>query len=385
MPTKKLTALSIPTLAPGEWYDAVLPGLILRVGKKRRTWQFRYHAGGSYHRKPLGHFPAMELARCPRGARRKLIGRAERGAPTEASAPHPRSSDALTLGALFDRYEAMRTREGQRTKSLPKAMRSLRRNLKPCLSLPADQFSKADLRAARDAMIEADNVIAANRMLGYLGPVLRWAAEEDLIPVNFVAGHPPRAGGKAQPRADQKGNQGDLEGLRRSRQREAAKNFGRMVRFLLVTAQRRDEAASLRFGHILDGTWRQANNKSDRPQSLTLPPLAKSLVGQGGARDYVFAGPQRQAGRLLETESASSTRRPASRTGGCTICAAPRPPTCRSWASATRWCSRSSITRVPGVGGVYLRSELEKQKAEALAKWAVALTKIVGLVAERRA
>ena len=33
---------------------------------------------------------------------------------------------------------------------------------------------------------------------------------------------------------------------------------------------------------------------------------------------------------------------------------------------------------VPGVGGVYLRSELEKQKAEALATWAAALTKIVG-------
>ena len=28
---------------------------------------------------------------------------------------------------------------------------------------------------------------------------------------------------------------------------------------------------------------------------------------------------------------------------------------------------------VPGVGGVYLRSELEKQKAEALAAWAAAL------------
>ena len=32
---------------------------------------------------------------------------------------------------------------------------------------------------------------------------------------------------------------------------------------------------------------------------------------------------------------------------------------------------------VPGVGGVYLRSELEKQKAEALAMWATALEQIV--------
>src|SRR6478672_1068142 len=86
MPTKKLTAVSIPHLVEGEWYDAVLPGLILRVGVKRRTWQFRYHAGGSYHRKPLGHFPAMELGEA-RAAARKLLGRADMGVPVEASAP----------------------------------------------------------------------------------------------------------------------------------------------------------------------------------------------------------------------------------------------------------------------------------------------------------
>jgi integrase len=33
---------------------------------------------------------------------------------------------------------------------------------------------------------------------------------------------------------------------------------------------------------------------------------------------------------------------------------------------------------VPGVGGVYLRAEHEKEKAAALEKWATALTRIVG-------
>ena len=73
-----------------------------------------------------------------------------------------------------------------------------------------------------------------------------------------------------------------------------AKNYGRMVRFLLLTAQRRDEAASLRHGHILDGVWRQTENKASRPHSLPLPPLALTLVGQGDARDFVFAGQRRQ-------------------------------------------------------------------------------------------
>ena len=90
MPTKKLTAAAVPRLPEGEWWDAILPGLILRVGKKRRSWSVRYHAGGSYPRTPLGHFPAVELADA-RDAARRLIERADRGVPVEVSAPHPRA------------------------------------------------------------------------------------------------------------------------------------------------------------------------------------------------------------------------------------------------------------------------------------------------------
>ena len=84
--------------------------------------------------------------------------------------------------------------------------------------------------------------------------------------------------------------------------REAAKNFGRMVRFLLVTAQRRDEAASLRYGHILDGTWRQTTNKSDRPHTLVLPPLALVAGRAGRCAGLRVRGTERQAVRIFETE-----------------------------------------------------------------------------------
>jgi integrase len=62
------------------------------------------------------------------------------------------------------------------------------------------------------------------------------------------------------------------------------------VRFLLLTAQRRGEAASLKFGDINDGRWKQTENKSSRPYSLPLPSLALSLIRRGEPRDYVFAG-----------------------------------------------------------------------------------------------
>ena len=375
MPTKKLTALSIPTLAPGEWYDAVLPGLILRVGVKRRTWQFRYHAGGSYNRRPVGHFPAMQLAEA-REAARKLIDRADKGVPIAVSAPHPRASSALTLGALFDRYEALRTREGQRTKSLPEAMRSLRRNLKPYLALLAGEFSKADLRAARDVMVEADNVIAGNRMLGYLGPVMRWAAQEDLIRTNFVPDIRRAPEEKRKRALTKKEMLAIWKACDELGSREAAKNFGRMVRFLLVTGQRRDEAASLRYGHILDGTWRQTANKSDRPHALVLPPLALSLVGQGGTQDYVFAG---RSGKLSGFSKLKAELDKASGVSNWRIHDLRRTAATNMQELGIRNEVVQSILNhaVPGVGGVYLRSELEKQKAEALAMWAAALEQIV--------
>jgi integrase len=378
MPTKKLTALAIPSLAPGEWYDSVLPGLILRVGVKRRTWQYRYHAGGSYHRKPLGHFPAMEL-REARDAARTLLDRADRGVPIEAPAPHPRSSTVLTLGVLLDRYEERRKREGQRITALPKVMRLLRLHLKPYLPLPASDLSKADLRAARDALIGAGLPAASNRLLSALSPVMRWAAEEDLIPANFVpairrmpANKRERVLSKQEIAAIWKA----CDGLGST---AVAGNYGRMIRFLLITAQRRDEAASLRHGHILDGVWRQTENKSSRPHNLTLPPLALALIGQGNARDLVFAG------RFEKIEAFSRLKRLLDKASGVEDW---RLHDLRRTAASSMQDLgiRNEIIQavlnhaVPGVGGVYLRSELEKQKAEALAAWAAALIRIVGPV-----
>jgi len=378
MPQKKLTALSVPTLTEGEWYDAVLPGLILRVGVKRRTWYFRYHAGGSYHRKPLGHYPAMPLADARDNAR-KMIERLDSGAPPAPPEAHPRSADAVTLAALLERYEAMRIREGHRIKALPKAMRAMRLHLKPYLGLPADQFSKADLRDVRDALIDAGTITAVNRLLASLGPVLRWAAEEDLISVNFV----PAIRRTKEAKRERKLSKPEIRAIWKACDKlgphDVAINYGRLVRFLLITAQRRDEAASLKFGDILDGTWRQVENKASRPHSIPLPRLARTLVGQGEARDYVFGG------RLGKIGGFSKLKGLLDEASGVTDW---RLHDLRRTAASNmqELGIRNEVVQailnhaVPGVGGIYLRSELEKEKADALAVWATALTRIVGPV-----
>ena len=139
-------------------------------------------------------------------------------------------------------------------------------------------------------------------------------------------------------------------------------NYGRLVRFLLITAQRRDEAASLKFGDILDGTWRQVENKASRPHSIPLPRLARTLVGQGEARDYVFGG------RLGKIGGFSKLKGLLDEASGVTDW---RLHDLRRTAASNmqELGIRNEVVQailnhaVPGVGGIYLRSELEKRES----------------------
>ena len=376
MATKKLSALSIKKLTPGDWHDALLPGLILRVGAKRQTWSYRYSAGGRKLRATLGHHPVMGLAEA-REAARKAAERIDGGVMPAAPAPHPRSAHAPTLGGLLDRYEAMRVREGQHIKALPKVMRVLRSHLKPWLGLPATEFRKADLRAARDALIEAGTPVQANRLLAAVSVVMSWAAQEDLVEVNLA----PAIRRSAETKRSRVLTKPEIKAVWKACDSlgtgsAVAANYARLVKFLLLTGQRRTEAASLKYGDILDGTWRQVENKAMRPHSLPLPPLTLSLVGKGEARDYVFAG------RLGQIQGFSKWKTALDELSGVEgwVVHDLR----RSCASHMQECGvpdhvvRAVLNHaVPGVGGVYLRSELEKQKADALQTWAVALAKIV--------
>jgi integrase len=376
MPTKKLTVPALATLPPGDWFDTVLPGLSLRVGKNRRAWSCRYRGGGRYQRRPLGYYPAMGLSEA-RDAARKLIERVDSGAPPASPVPHPRSSSALTLGTLLNRYETVRLREGHRIKTFPKTMRALRRHFRPWLGLPAGEFTKSDLRSVRDRMVEAGTVIEANRLLAVTGALMKWAAQEDLIPVNFVSAirkSPEQKRERVLSKAEIKAIWHACEALGSS---EVMRNYGRLARFLLLTAQRRSEVAALRYGHIIDHTWRQTENKASRPHSLPLPALALTLVGRGEARDLVFRG------RDGKINCFSLLKRRLDKVSGVTGWRLH--DLRRSAASHMQDLGvRNDIVQgilnhsLPGVAGVYLRAELEKQKADALAAWAVALTKIVG-------
>ena len=107
------------------------------------------------------------------------------------------------------------------------------------------------------------------------------------------------------------------------------------------------------------------------------PPLAKSLVGDGGAQDYVFAG---RSGKIAAFSKLKAKLDNASAVTDWRLHDLRRTAASNMQELGIRNEVVQSIFNhaVPGVGGVYLRSELEKQKTEALVTWATALMRIVG-------
>jgi integrase len=290
--------------------------------------------------------------------------------------PHPRSAAAFTLGALIDRYERMRQKESARTKTLPEAMGTLRRCLKPWLDLPAAAFTKADLRAARDAVAERGALMQANRLLAYFGPVARWAAEEDLIPVNFT----PAIRRSPEQKRSRKLSHKEIAAIWRACDQlngnPAAHSFARLVKFLLATGQRRDEGASLRYRDIAEGVWQQQDNKASRPHKLGLPKLALTLVGNGEPDDLVFAG---RSGKLSGFSKLKDQLDEASGVTGWRLHDLRRTAASGMQENGVPNHIVQAVLNhaIPGVGAVYLHARLEQEKTEALQVWATALTRIV--------
>lgn len=358
----KLTAANIPTLPEGQYTDSAHPGLNILVGKKRKTWYLRHRVGGTQRQDKLGYFPVLGLADA-RKAAAALAERIDSGAPSPRPPAHPRN-DAFTLGALIDKYEKQRRLRGGRVRSLQDAMKAVRRGLADYAGLPARDFKKADLRAARDKVAAGRGLSASNQLLACASPMLRWAAAEDLIEHDFSR-EVLRLG--AETARERTLDTDEIKAVWLAA--GEAGNFGGLVRFLLLTGCRRTEGATLRHGDIRGGTWYQNENKSDRPQTLKLPEDVLEIVGKGDADNFVFAG--RGGAQLSGYSKAKTALDTASGTSGWRL-----HDLRRTAASGMQDLGINPAVvhgvlnhALGGLGAIYMRGEMLELKAAALERW----------------
>ena len=244
----KLTAANIRTLKlpPGVtdrvFFDEDLPGFGLRVRASGvHTWMIQYAIAGRTRRVVLGLQSALDPGKA-RATAQKLLAQVRLGKDPTADKAHARVAAAETFGALLPRF--LRHQETRlRPRSYVETVRHLQVNAKPLHGLPIEAVTRRAI-AEQLAKIEEDTgAITRNRVRSSLSAYFTWLAREGYIDANPVA-FTNKTEEKARDRVLSD------EELRIIWQALGDDQFGAIIKILVLTGMRRDEAGGLLFDEI---------------------------------------------------------------------------------------------------------------------------------------
>ena len=303
----KLTAANVARLSLPEgkaeaffWDDDLAGfGLRLRAGGKR-TWIVQYRLGTKQRRVSLGA-PAALVPEKARKNAAEILARAKLGQDFQAERHRVRADAALTLGVVIDRYVSEHVERRQRPRSQEETKRHLLKHWKPLHDLPLATLDRRLISDRLGKLARDSGPVAGNRARSALAALYSWAMRHGLADTNPVIG-------TIRP------------GEERSRDRvlslaEIAEvwaacgedDYGRIVRLLLLTGQRREEVAAMRWSEIAPdrALWSipAERTKNKRPHEVPLSNPAVRLLREAPrrpGRDLLFgqsAGPFRGWGR----------------------------------------------------------------------------------------
>ncbi len=269
-PTKaRLTEASIRGLSAPEdkpellVWDELMPGLVLRVGRQRRSWVYVYRPAGtgrqaSPRKLALGTWPALSAA-AARQAAQIEAGRIARGEDPAAARREARRQERATVAAVLERYEAtLRQRHYVNTKTV---MSTLRRGLADVLTRDVATLTRAELVQSIDALEAANRPGAAADLRKHLRTLMEWTTSRGLTPYNVLAGLRRERATRAQRiEVEERGRaltDGELAAVWHAS--DPGTNIGRYFRALVLTGARRSEIARL-------------HRSMDRGDRLVLPP-----------------------------------------------------------------------------------------------------------------
>lgn len=352
----------------------------------RRSWVLTYHHAGRKERVVLGEYPAVTLARArelAQGARSALaeghgpgVGRKSRqraAAAAEEAAQREPTVEAL-VGDYLERWAKPRKR------SWAEDERRLAEVVRRWGPRRAREVTRGEVRRLLDEVL-LRGPYAANRLLAVLRRCFGWAVEVDLLthsPCDRV-----RAPGVERAR-DRVLTPAELRVLWAGL---PATPQGRVLRLILVTAQRPGEVAGIAWEEVADGWWTipGARTKNGQAHRVPLAPLALRILGEAGAGP-VFVGEKGGALRADTLPHVLNRGR-----GGASLrerlgLAHFTPHDLRRTAAslmAGAGVPRLVVGRIlnhvePGVTAVYDRHSYDAEKRAALEAWAARLEGITG-------
>jgi integrase len=253
MATQKLTAAFVQDARAEDgkdrsiFWDSTLPSFGLMVTKAgHRSWVLQYRNGQNSRRITLSAVLNLDSAR---KEARKILGEVARG--HDPAQERRKASNPNTLQAVAERYLE---REGRKLRSGARRKADLERLVYPTLgNRPIEDIKRSDINALLDSVEDERGAAMADSILATLRRVCGWhAIRDDSYALPFVRGMARRT--KEERERSRVLSDDELRRVWR-----AAETFpgpwGVYIRFLLLTACRRTEAAAMTWGEIEDGVW----------------------------------------------------------------------------------------------------------------------------------
>jgi integrase len=298
VPRKKLTDLFVeraPTPAKDrvEYFDTTFPALALRVTSSgHKSWSLFYRNSGRLRRYTIGNYPAFDPARTsPSTALHRLAEGIDPGEEKRVrrNAPKPLADD---FASVAREYLERQVKRNTAESTFKETARILEQDVIPEWGKrPIGSILRRDVSALIDKKAASGAEVQANRILARLRTLFGWAVEKDRIPGNPCDGLRPPTKEKSRDRVLGE----DEIRIFWCAADELDWPFGPLFKLLLLTAQRRDEVASMEWSEInLDtGVWsiprEKAKNDHGHNVQLSVQALAiiKGLPRVAGP--YVFS------------------------------------------------------------------------------------------------
>ncbi|PWT93563.1 MAG: hypothetical protein C5B56_00570 [Proteobacteria bacterium] len=301
--TRKLTTKAIDNFKPGPRRREISDGgsglwLVLQPSGAR-SWAVRYRHAGRPTKLTLGPWPTLSLAAARKGAADALLELTQGRDPATArktAALTAAAARANTLAAVVAEYLK---REGGKLRTLDQRVSILDRLILPVLGTrPIADIKRSEIVRLLDGVEDRSGPRMADVALAVLRRIMVWHAtrSDDFVP-------PIVRGMTRQNAAEHRRSRIlDDDELRRLWIATAGgQPFSNLVRLLLLTAARRNEAARMRWAEVGGGVWTLPASRS-KTKTEIVRPLSKTaqaiLAAQPHASEWAFSttgtGPLKQ-------------------------------------------------------------------------------------------
>jgi integrase len=293
--TGVLTVRTLTAIKPGktrqEIRDSYLPGLYFVVQPTgAKSWAIRYRNGRRTRKHTLGSYPGLDLKSAREMGAQALRAVAVGRDPGQEKA-HQRSERIDSINHIAEQFIELHCKRTNRPRTAAETERLLRLHVLPrWRARTVDDITRRDVLDLLDRIVGNGTPIAANRVFSAIRKFFSWCVQRDIIAQSPCTGIKPPTAERSRDRVL---TDDELRHVWHAADK-IGMPFGIMIKFLILTGQRRDEVARMSWSELdLDRrlwTLPATRVKNNRPHEVPLSDAAISVLKSSPriAGDYVL-------------------------------------------------------------------------------------------------